>query len=489
MKRILLTALVVAASVLASGQANLVVTNNTTLRIASGTTLKAAGNVTITGATARISTGGTLRLDNSATTALSAASGGGILCEDATLAGNVTWNMQLAGAYTVPFVNAGSVAIPLVVTPASAAGAARTVTVQSYPTAANNTPLPSGVTNTTGPLGGNISADMVNRFWRINSSAAMTAAVKYTFATADDAANGITTLRAHSWAGSAWSAPPAGQSNPATRDVLMPSYAFPAATNITWALSRNAVLSGIQLAMKVFLEGPYNTGTALMNTNLRTLPTFPLTEPYTGLGFTQSGGGGGEVISSSVLTTTGNNAIVDWVLVELRNAANSSSIVATRCALLQSDGDVVDLNGASPVTFNQPAASYFTSVRHRNHLGAMTLNTVPLTASPTTVDLTTAATSTFGTGARKTVGSIQALFTGNVVANNEMKYTGNGNDRDPILIKVGATAPNNVFNGYCSEDVNLDGQAKYTGSGNDRDLVLTNVGPAAPNNVRVQQLP
>ena len=477
------------AGILADGQSNMAVTNNTTVRIASGTTLKTTGNVTITGATARISTGGTLRLDNSATTALSAASGGGILCEDAALVGNVTWNMQLASAYTVPFVNAGSLAMPLVVTPAAAAGAARTVTVQSYPTAANNTPLPSGVTNTTGPFGVDISADMVNRFWRINSSAAMTAAVKYTFATADDAANGITTLRAHSWGGSAWGAPPAGQSNPATREVLMPSFAFPAATNTTWALSRNAVLSGIQLAMKVFLEGPFNTGSSLMNTNLRTLPSFPLTEPYTGLGFTQTGGGGGEVISSSVLTTTGNNAIVDWVLLELRNAANSSSIVATRSALVQSDGDVVDLNGTSPVTFNVPAASYFTSVRHRNHHGAMTLNTVALSSTPATVDLTLSATATYGTNARKTVGTIQALYAGNVVPNTQIKYTGTGNDRDPILVKVGSTTPNNTFNGYCIEDVNLDGVAKYTGSGNDRDPILVNVGSTTPNALRVQQLP
>ncbi len=489
MIRIILFLLVLATGSLASAQANMAVINNTTVRIASGTTLKCTGNVSITGATARISTGGTLRLDNSATTALTALSGGGILCEDASFVGNVTWNMQLAGAYTVPFVNAGSVAIPLVVTPAAVAGAARTVTVQSYPTVANNTPLPSGVSNTTGPFGAGISADMVNRFWRINSSAAMTAAVKYAFASTDDAANGITSLRAHNWGTSAWSTPPTGQSNPATREVLMPAYAFPAATNTTWALSRDAVVTPVKLAMKVFLEGPYNTGTTLMNTNLRTMPTFPLTEPYTGLGFTQTGGGGGEVINSSVLTVTGNNAIVDWVLLELRNSANSSSILATRSALVQSDGDVVDLDGTSPVSLNRPAGSYFASVRHRNHLGAMTLNAVALTSVSTTVDLSLSATATYGTGARKTVGTIQALYAGNVVPDASMKYTGSTNDRDPILIKVGSTTPNSTFSGYCIEDVNLDGLAKYTGTGNDRDPVLVNVGSTTPNAIRVQQLP
>ena len=180
---------------------------------------------------------------------------------------------------------------------------------------------------------------------------------------------------------------------------------------------------------------------------------------------------------------------MDWVLLELRNAANSSSIVATRSALVQSDGDVVDLNGTSPVTFNVPAASYFTSVRHRNHQGAMALNTVALSSTPASVDLTQAATATFGTNARKTIGSIQALYAGNVVPNTEIKYSGSGNDRDPILVKVGSTTPNNTFSGYCIEDVNLDGVAKYTGSGNDRDPILVNVGSTTPNALRIQQLP
>ena len=35
----------------------------------------------------------------------------------------------------------------------------------------------------------------------------------------------------------------------------------------------------------------------------------------------------------------------------------------------------------------------------------------------------------------------------------------------------------------------MNGQVKNTGSGNDRDPILVNVGSTTPNNVRVQQLP
>ena len=43
--------------------------------------------------------------------------------------------------------------------------------------------------------------------------------------------------------------------------------------------------------------------------------------------------------------------------------------------------------------------------------------------------------------------------------------------------------------GYHREDVNMDGIVRYTGSGNDRDPILVNVGSTTPNNSRVEQLP
>ena len=112
------------------------------------------------------------------------------------------------------------------------------------------------------------------------------------------------------------------------------------------------------------------------------------------------------------------------------------------------------------------------------------------TASP--VDLTSSALSTFGTNARKAITGTfptQALWAGDVTFNGEIKYTGSGNDRDPILTTVGSTTPNNTVTLYSTRDVNLNGQVKYTGSGNDRDPILVNVGSTTPNNVRVQQLP
>ncbi|MBL7984017.1 MAG: proprotein convertase P-domain-containing protein, partial [Flavobacteriales bacterium] len=246
--------------------------------------------------------------------------------------------------------------------------------------------------------------------------------------------------------------------------------------------------SGVNVAVKVLLDGPLNTTTGVMADGLRSPLRIPTTEPYTALGFTQVGGGG-ETVNTSVFNVTGNDAIVDWVLVELRNSANNTQVVRTRCGLLQRDGDVVDVNGTSPLSFPVAAGSYFVAVRHRNHLGVMTSTARSLTSTALSIDFSTAATAVFGTNARKTVGAFQSLWSGNTVRDGQLGYTGPGNDRDPILLRVGSTSPNNTTTGYFVEDVNMDATVKYIGADNDRDPILVNVGNTTPNNVRIEQLP
>ncbi len=163
------------------------------------------------------------------------------------------------------------------------------------------------------------------------------------------------------------------------------------------------------------------------------------------MGHGNAGGGGGETTTAGVLATTGTNAIVDWVRVELRLSSDATTLVASRHALLQRDGDVVAANGAATLTFNVGTGSYYVVVRHRNHLGAMTLGTVNFTGATPTIDFRSAATSTYGTNARKTIGSAMALWAGNVLMDPvppaQLKYTGSDNDRDPILEQIGGSVP------------------------------------------------
>jgi hypothetical protein len=123
----------------------------------------------------------------------------------------------------------------------------------------------------------------------------------------------------------------------------------------------------------------------------------------------------------------------------------------------------------------------------------MTATAIALTSSPTTVDFRSSGTATYGTDARKTVGTARVLWAGNTVRDTpapfRLKYTGGNNDRDPILVAIGGSVPTATLNGYHGEDCNLDGTVKYTGSANDRDMILVNIGGSVPTLTRAEQLP
>lgn len=244
--------------------------------------------------------------------------------------------------------------------------------------------------------------------------------------------------------------------------------------------------------LRVVLDGPYDAATGLMDDALRSAGLVPAQEPYTALGHAHVFGGG-EMVAPAVLAVTGGNAVVDWVVLELRDAVQPSTVVATRSALLQRDGDVVDVDGVSPVGFKALAGSYKVAVRHRNHLGCMTAQSHALGPASPLIDLRDAAVTTYGTAARRPVaGNVpcQALWSGDVTRDGVLRYTGQGNDRDVVLLRIGGVVPTNTVSGqYLQEDLDLDGIVKYTGLSNDRDIILQSTGGLVPTDTRTEQLP
>lgn len=230
--------------------------------------------------------------------------------------------------------------------------------------------------------------------------------------------------------------------------------------------------------VRAVLEGPFD-GTA-MKSDLNTASLLPSTDPY----------GLAETMNPAVRSFVGLSAPVDWALVELRSNADPTLVVASRAALVQRSGNLMQPTGEQTITFPGVAAgNYHVVVKHRNHFGIMSFAPYLLRDPGTMVDFTLASTATYGTDARKTVGATQVLWMGNVTGDGMLQYTGAGNDRDPVLVRVGSTVPTNTVLGYYIEDTNLDGAVKYVGAGNDRDPILVNVGATVPTNTRVQQLP
>ncbi len=256
--------------------------------------------------------------------------------------------------------------------------------------------------------------------------------------------------------------------------------------------------SNITINVTGNLEGPYNIVQNLMNDDLRQKGYIPLVEPYSAATIFQHNGN--EETTQAVLNQTGVNAIVDWVLVELRSKTNSSQVLASRAALIQRDGDVVDVDGISAVSFPLSADEYYVALRHRNHLGVMTIQSISL-SSGTLVDFKNT-TNTWGINAQKNLtGTTMGLWAGNSNSDSEIIFQGGNNDPNNVFFDV-LLAPSNIGNitnyiheGYYASDINLDGTVIYQGIDNEPNLiffnVLTNSGnPSISTNYIIQeQLP
>ncbi len=290
-------------------------------------------------------------------------------------------------------------------------------------------------------------------------------------------------------------------------DNASPALCTPATAHIT--VVSPATPPAYALNVKVLLQGALlgvSSG-SLMRDDLRSGGYLPTTTPYSATvtpRFTQMGGGGGETSSPAIFQANAGtpDAIVDWVLVELRNSVDPSIVVATRSGLVQRDGDVVlPADGVSPLSFTGLVSNqYFVSVKHRNHLGTMTATAMPMSLSGTVVDFTTmtdalvydkAGSVNYNGVEMVTVNGKRALWAGDANADGKVKYIGSAPDNARILYDVitfqGAN-PNPAYNydfafSYFYGDVNLNGKAKYQGSVNDPSVVFDNVVAIYPLNL------
>jgi len=250
--------------------------------------------------------------------------------------------------------------------------------------------------------------------------------------------------------------------------------------------------SGLNITPQIALQGAMPTNGTLMNDNLRVDGLLPLTEPYSALGFTYTYPNSiGANMDPTILNTTGNDAVVDWVIVEVRDYSPPYELLGSLPALLQRDGDVVGLNGDQYVNFPDIAEGFYgLLVRHRNHLGIFQTTPEFLSSTPRNVSLRQNNYWIYGgVNARVTLNGVKCLWAGDTNFDGVVKYTGIDNDRDNILVAIGGMVPTNTVTGYFGADINMDGIVKYVGVQNDRDIILQNIGGTVPTNVRIEQVP
>jgi|GEM_PF-4388321 len=244
---------------------------------------------------------------------------------------------------------------------------------------------------------------------------------------------------------------------------------------------------GLQVAPRVMLQGAMlnSDSNDLMRADLSSENLIPTSEPYTAMSnFEHVGFGGGEIVDQNILSVTGANAIVDWVLVEVRNPNNPAVVLETAAGLLQADGDVVAADGVSPLSFPSLENDYYqVAVRHRNHLGVMTQSSTYLTSDySTTVDFTSPSTSTYGTFAQHQMNNGKmALWAGSTTGSESVSFQGGNADVNSTFFTV-LGDPNNtssdinyISTGYHTGDVDLDCNAVYQGNNSDVNNLFFNI--------------
>ncbi len=243
-----------------------------------------------------------------------------------------------------------------------------------------------------------------------------------------------------------------------------------------------------QLRLRVCLQGAWEEQAQLMRDDLRVAGVLPLTEPYTARGLPPVLNTAPLTVPAARLAVTGSKAIVDWVVVEIREGGMPGTLRQRLPALLQRDGFVVSADGDSLLRLNVARGSYKVAVKHRNHLGGINFASQPFWNGPTTIDLMYPGTTQVNAYAFTfTPSGMRMLVQGDATGDRTVKYLGVGNDRDAVLQYIGGTSPtSSVGPVYATQDVNMDGVVKYTGSANDRDRILQAIGGSTPTQTRTQ---
>jgi parallel beta-helix repeat protein/predicted outer membrane repeat protein len=243
--------------------------------------------------------------------------------------------------------------------------------------------------------------------------------------------------------------------NPDTTGMSLPLYDFAGNLRIANGIVDMGVLEyqstgAVLLDVKVFLEGSFN-GIEMQN-SLNTGGNLPHSQPYNTLPWNYPG------IES--VATIPNSQVVDWILIEGRDAsdaasATESTVFMHQAAFLLHNGSIVGLDGSSLLQINQTINhGLFLIVLHRNHLGVMSSVPIQKSGGIYSYDFTTGTGKAHGDvlGYKLHSSGNAVMVAGDADADGTLSMTDKNNWWTPHTGKTG----------YIKGDFNMDGQVDNT---------------------------
>jgi PKD repeat protein len=201
---------------------------------------------------------------------------------------------------------------------------------------------------------------------------------------------------------------------------------------------------GIQLGLSVMLEGPFNG--VNMNSDLNSL--LPVNQPFNAAPWNYTG--------TENVAAIPNPNIVEWVLIELRDAtapnlATGATVIDRQAGFLMNDGQVVDI-AENPVLDFEGSISdgLFVVVYQRNHIAVISNTALSVSGGVYSYDFSSGENQAYGgiNGHGEIAPGVWGMYAGDGDANGSVGT----NDKNVIWSNEAATK------GYLQGDYNMDVQ-------------------------------
>jgi len=231
----------------------------------------------------------------------------------------------------------------------------------------------------------------------------------------------------------------------------------------------------VDVNLKILLEGAYDNATGEMVTTLNTFrhilpgqtpasilvtPTLA-GQPYNIAPWNYMGLEGASWTDADYAPD-----VVDWVLVSFRTDIQKADEVAMAAGIIKKDGTIEFER--CPLTFSSNLNSLYVVIEHRNHIGVMSPNKIPIVSSNLTYDFTTGDSfrDLAGFGQKQLPSGAWAMYGGDINQMDMPSYDITGIDKTIWFEN------NGVFDVYLAPDLNFDGDV----NGADKAIWLINNG-------------
>lgn len=201
----------------------------------------------------------------------------------------------------------------------------------------------------------------------------------------------------------------------------------------------------VALSAKIYLQGAMNFVLSEMRNELQNYfgnnnGLLPQTDPY----------GSGATVPE-INNTVATGAVVDWIKVEIRSAANPLTILETQSLILRPNGSITNADMTVPL-FKSQLESVKIVIKHRNHVAIMSNTINAFAAGAVSYDFTTSLSQAYNNG----FAPDQMILVNNVWCARAGDVQG-----DDIVENIDASIFNNSFNstefGYVNQDLDLNG--------------------------------